>query len=500
MKVSFFYPIIVGTQAKGLEARELIRLVWAARLKGSDFIFAFCPAEASCSGKTDTIKSKANSLRAMNWAASLILGICCWTPYLSFLHSAAAAEENVLRAGAARIEITPTQPVALAGYASRTNLSQGVHDPLSARVAAFAHGDRKLVLVSIDNLGFYNGTAEPLRQAILDACRLEPSELFLCAIHTHSAPALALDTEKGHPNNIAHTKWLQGKLVEVVHSALDRLAPVQLGVGSGSSPVGVNRREVTRDGAGKPRIVLGRNPSAVTDREVQVLKVARAGSGETVAVLFAYATHSTSLGPKNYLVSGDVHGLAAQFLEKYLGPDVVTPEFAGASGNIDPWVRVLPGFRTSSGWIPEPVLMGTMLGEEVGRVLEGIKDSATNGPIRTLFKTLELPGKPRGEAQVPDASRPATFNITIGRLGDTAFVGLGGEVFNEFGEAIKSASPFRTTFVMTHCNGAAGYVPTRPAYEEGGYEVQSSKFAPGAGEQLVEEATRLLRELKEARN
>jgi hypothetical protein len=238
----------------------------------------------------------------------------------------------------------------------------------------------------------------------------------------------------------------------------------------------------------------------VTDREVQVLKVARVDSGETVAVLFAYATHSTSLGPRNYLVSGDIHGLAAQFLEKYLGTDVVTPEFAGASGNIDPWVRVLPEFRTSNGWVPEPVLMGTMLGEEVGRVLEGIKDSATNGSIGTILKTVELPGKPRGASQAEDTSAPAKFNVTIGRIGETAFVGLGGEVFNELGKAIKSASPFRTTFVMTHCNGAAGYVPARASYEEGGYEVQSSPFAPGAGEQLVEEVTRLLRELKEARN
>ncbi len=208
----------------------------------------------------------------------------------------------------------------MAGYASRTNLSQGVHDPLFARAAAFAQGDAKLVLVSIDNLGFYNGTADPLRQAILDACRLQPSELFLCAIHTHSAPALTLDTDKGHPNNVAYTKWLQGKLVEVVRSALDRLGPVQVGVGSGSSPVGVNRREEVQDGTGKPRIVLGRNPSLMTDREVQVFKVARADSGEPVAVLFDYATHSTSLGPRNYLVSGDIHGLAAQFLEKYPRP------------------------------------------------------------------------------------------------------------------------------------------------------------------------------------
>jgi hypothetical protein len=111
-----------------------------------------------------------------------------------------------------------------------------------------------------------------------------------------------------------------------------------------------------------------------------------------------------------------------------------------------------------------------------------------------------LPAKPRGEATASDAARFATFNITVARLGDLAFVGLGGEVFNEFGKAIKSASPFRTTFVMTHCNGAAGYVPTRPSYAEGGYEVQSSAFAPGAGEQIVEEAIRMLRGLKEAKD
>jgi len=405
-----------------------------------------------------------------------------------------------LRAGAARMDITPTQPVTLAGYASRTNVSRGIHDPLSARAIAFAQGDRKLVLVSIDNLGFYNNTASPLREEVLQACGLEPSGLFLCAIHTHSAPALTLNAEKGHPNNVAYTKWLQGKLVEVVRQALDRLTPVQLGVGSGSSPVGVNRREVTQDNTAKPRIVLGRNPWAMTDREVQVLKVARADNRDPLAVVFDYPTHSTSLGPGNYMVSGDIHGLAAQFLEKYLGGDVVTPEFAGASGNIDPWVRVLPDFRTTNGWVPEPVLMGTMLGEEVERVLEGIKNSTANGPMRTAFKTIGLPGKPGSEEQPADAARPATINITVARLGDIAFVGLGGEVFNELGKAIKSASPFRTTFVMTHCNGAAGYMPTRPSYEEGGYEVQSSPFAPGAGEQLVEEATRMLHELKDAKD
>ncbi len=400
-----------------------------------------------------------------------------------------------LRAGAARIDVTPEQPVVLAGYASRTNLSEGVHDPLSARALAFEQDGRRLVLVSLDNLGFYNDTAGPLRQAILGKCQLEPSELFLCAIHTHSAPLLTLNAAKGHANNVAYTKALGGKLAEVVRTALDRLALAEIGVGSGSSPVGVNRREVVQGKDGKTRIVLGRNPSVLTDREVQVLKMASLGQTQPAALLFAYATHSTSLGPKNYEVSGDIHGLAAQFLEKYFGGDMVAPEFAGASGNIDPWVRVLPGFKSDKSWVPEPVLMSTLLAEEVAHVGEEIRASETNCPIKTAWKTIQLPAKAEGESgNSADGTAPIT--ITVARLGSVAFVGFGGEVFNELGTAVKSASPFRPTFIFTHCNGAAGYVPTRPSYSEGGYEVQSSSFAPGGGEQIAEEAVRMLKELQ----
>jgi hypothetical protein len=50
-----------------------------------------------------------------------------------------------------------------------------------------------------------------------------------------------------------------------------------------------------RDAAGHEKVVLGRNPSGPTDPEVQVLKLTLADGGQPVAVLFAYATHSTSL-------------------------------------------------------------------------------------------------------------------------------------------------------------------------------------------------------------
>jgi hypothetical protein len=81
-------------------------------------------------------------------------------------------------------------------------------------------------------------------------------------------------------------------------------------------------------------------------------------------------------------------------------------------------------------------------------------------------------------------------------VGSIGFVGLGAEVLSEVGLAIKSASPFQPTFIITHCNGAAGYLPPKHTYLAGGYEVESSPFAAGAAEEVVQEVLRMLHVMK----
>lgn len=397
-----------------------------------------------------------------------------------------------LKAGAARVDITPEKPVHMSGYASRKDLSAGVHDPLSARVLVFEAEGKRLVLVSTDVIGWYEGTADHLRSALLSEFQLEPSELFLSAIHTHAAPSLTLDKERGHPNNVEYTETLKGKLIDAVRQALGRMEPVGIGLGVGACVVGANRRELRVAGDGKTSIVLGRNPYGVTDREVLVMRVAKT-DGTPLAVAFDYATHGTSLGPGNYAISGDVPGIAEQFVEKILGSETVVPAFIGASGNIDPWFRVLPAFNDEPGWIPEPVLLGTLLGEEVVHVCRGIKETGPAGTIASHFATLQLPAKPRENAS--PVKTDAAFNITVARIGDVAFVGLGGEVFTEIGMAIKAGSPYRHTFIITHCNGAAGYLATQEAHVQGGYEVTTSPFAPDAADVVIRESIRMLHDL-----
>ena len=69
--------------------------------------------------------------------------------------------------------------------------------------------------------------------------------------------------------------------METIAQALANLAPAQMGVGRGYSPVGVNRRETLPDGS----VRLGRNPYGPTDKEVLVMKLAKP-DGAPIAALF----------------------------------------------------------------------------------------------------------------------------------------------------------------------------------------------------------------------
>ena len=82
------------------------------------------------------------------------------------------------------------------------------------------------------------------------------------------------------------------------------------------------------------------------------------------------------------------------------------------------------------------------------------------------------------------------------RIGDVALVGFAGEPFSELGVQIKARSPFPHTLFSGYTNDYLGYLPTVDAYPDRGYEVDTSPFRPGAGEQLVEASLALLATLR----
>ncbi len=404
--------------------------------------------------------------------------------------------QGALSAGLAKIDITPDIPVMLYGYASRKTLSEGIHDHLFARAVVFENSGRKFVLVTADIGSFTDTLYSVIKKSIKEKFNLKDSELFLAAIHSHSSPVVSLDSRKININNVQYTRELNQKLLTLIGEAFKNLRPVNSGVGVGYSPVGSNRRETTPEGS----ITLGRNPYGPTDKEVLVMKLA-APDGTTVGALYDYATHATSLGADNMQISGDVLGISEQFVEKILGKDVISPVFAGASGNIDPWYRILPGFNSENGWIPEPVLLGTLLGEEVVHVFNDIHDVVPGGEISSSIATIQCPRRTLDEKddELPGLDKQTTVpvNITVAHIGnDVAFIGFNVEMFTEIGMRIKQGSPFKHTFIITHCNGSSGYLPFSPLYKEGGYEINSTHFKIGSDEIVIKKALRMLYDLK----
>jgi hypothetical protein len=76
------------------------------------------------------------------------------------------------------------------------------------------------------------------------------------------------------------------------------------------------------------------------------------------------------------------------------------------------------------------------------------------------------------------------------RIDDAVFVAIPAEVFVEIGLRLKSLAPHRT-FIIGIANGYIAYLPTREAYEVGGYEVVSAKCQPESEDILIENIIRL---------
>jgi len=76
------------------------------------------------------------------------------------------------------------------------------------------------------------------------------------------------------------------------------------------------------------------------------------------------------------------------------------------------------------------------------------------------------------------------------QIGDSVFVAVPAEVFVEIGMRLKNTDGLRT-FVAGVTNGYIGYLPTRRAFETGGYEVVSARCGPDAEDRLVEGVKRL---------
>jgi hypothetical protein len=444
-----------------------------------------------------------------------VIGLSVWAADAK--KPAPAPPPITMKAGVARVKITPTEPVLMAGYANRVKPSERVESDLWAKALAFEDaGGHRSVIITTDLLGLHDAMVTRIAERIKTEKGLERADLLFNSSHTHAAPWpwVMSDLSEVAAEDVEATKrWhakLEKKLGDVIIEAMEAMKPARLSLGGGVAPFVMNRREFTSRG-----IILGVNPRGLADRSVPVMRVEDA-KGNTFAVLFGCACHNTTTSSDNSAIDGDYAGYAQLDIETHL-PGVTALFIAGCEGDANPWPR---------GTLLIAKQHGATLGGEVRRVLTETKLTPISGPIATRFMRINLPLAPAPSAdelqkvaegkgggwqkyvaemqlkkQAGQASAVDHYAAPLAVWqfgGDLTLVGLSGEVVSGYVPLIEKAVGPLKLWISAYCNDVYGYIPTKQTLEEGGYETRGmyraeavGQFAPAVQDVVIEGVKKL---------
>jgi neutral ceramidase len=403
---------------------------------------------------------------------SFVIFISILTALLSFITVSKQKDnnENTLLAGASRINITPTTPIRMSGYGNRDESFKGVHDSLYVTATVFSNGSEKSVIITADLIGFTHDFCEATMSKIESEAGIKKEFILLSANHNHGGPVNKTYAKDVSPEIEKYVQSVQQKIITAVKQANNQLQPALIGMGVGICKMNINRRARFADG----NVGLGRNPDGPCDHDVAVIRVDDMKKNP-IAIHINWPCHGTASGQENYQITGDWPGLAARYIEKEFGKEIIVPVTAGASADINPIYGPNDNFR-------EIETIGMMVGDEVIRVAKTIQ-TFPNGNIEAIKMTVMAEGKKPSKSRAPnqelESGEKVPINLSALKIGNILFAGVSGELMTEIGMRIKEESPFKNTVIITHCDGSSGYLCTDQAYPEGGYEAMVSRVMPG---------------------
>jgi putative membrane-bound dehydrogenase-like protein len=397
-----------------------------------------------------------------------------------------------LRAGAARVEITPEGPIRLSGYASRTTPSEGVEHPLFVRAVAFEDQDgRRALVIAADAIAVNAAITGEIAKRVAALTGVPRERFALAASHSHTAPAMTEVIPNilalGDPERAvidAYTKMFIDRTVQACEAAVADLGPARLSTGLTAAGFGANRR----------------TPGGPVDQQVPVLRIERP-EGTPRAFLYGYACHCTTLQLNR--VSGDWAGFASADLEA-AHPGTVAACLIGCGADTNPTPR-------------STVELARRYGRELADAVGALRDCRpVTGLLAGRFATVDLPFdvlptseelKAKLEKGRPEEKRLAarlleklpaavTYPVQCLAIGeDLAFVFLGGEVVID--HQLRLRRDYERVWAVAYANDVPGYIPSERILAEGGYEGggsmiwygQPTKFAKGV-EELIHRKVR----------
>ena len=396
-----------------------------------------------------------------------------------------------LQAAVAKVNLEPALGMTMGGYGARTGVSQGVLDPIQARVLALSDGRRTIALVTLDLVyGLDLAEMDQIRAAV----RPQVDQVIFLSSHTHSGPIYA--------SNLDSYRKAVNRIQQTIPFAVRLLEPVRIGAAWGISYIGHNRRALFLDG--KPYMFWrdeAKLPASPVDPALGVIRLDRR-DGTPLAILVNYACHPVVLGPDNLSYSADYPSVMRETIEEGFKGAPMAFFLQGAAGDINPYYDKTPLMQDAVVRMQET---GRKLGTEALRVARGIRTEVVPAPsIQTKTVVLHV----RSRWNVPkirevlkqryrlDELRAARLlreemDLPVTTLllnKELAFMTMPGEPFVEFQTQWRARSPLPNSYLLGYTDGLFGYFPTISAAVRGGYGANNTatQVEVGAGERMLD--------------
>lgn len=246
-----------------------------------------------------------------------------------------------MQAGFLNLDITPTEPLPLAGFAARQGRFTRIDTPLEANLAAFVdRNGQPIVLGSVDTL--FIGSS--VHRAIADVAGLPAHRLILMATHTHNAPSLAPDIPRLGRYDPAYGDMVITRVGQAVQQLISLpKTPLFMGRARRHAPFNVNRRRpawvldysaLRREGRllfGKVIAMAPYHKGAVDPTLCCIVMRDRASAVR--AVIWSFPCHANRY-PYPDRLSSDFPGLVRDRLRDRFGKEccvLYLPGFAGSA-------------------------------------------------------------------------------------------------------------------------------------------------------------------------
>ncbi len=426
----------------------------------------------------------------------------------------------------ASFQVDATPPLGLTLCYGGVKPAKEIVTPLTARGVVLLGAGKPIVLCAMDWVGICNESHDRFREALAQSVGTTTERVTLHSLHQHDAPGSCFAVERlvskhglsGKFSNPGFDRQVMQRLASAVQDSLATAQPVtHVGVGAGIvEKVASNRRILGSDGqVAIVRFSSSRNPKAQAAPEGTIDPLVRLvafwNDEKPVAALTYYATHPQSYYGQGY-VNWDFVGVARELREDSL-PGVSHIHFTGAGGNVAAGkyndgskpVRLILAKRLAAGmklawesqqktlvtsddirWTVEPVTLpvrDTLQEDKLMATLENVK-SSTRVRVRAARDLVFLRRVKAGRR----------IELSCLQVGPARLLHMPGELFVEYQLAAQQMRPDDFVAMAAYGDCGPGYIGTKIAYSQGGYETGIvSRVAPEVEDVLMTAMQKLLK-------